>query len=324
MQLQPRRRFLYPGAATPLSSQAQDNPHLLGLPDELLQVIVAALPQHALPVAVSSINTHPKAMTALTPAAASFALLGVSRKLASLTICRNLGSNVPLHALCMCAAAVPGSWSMLTTLSITDVYAHKATYVTDASLKQLSSLQSLTHLENFTFPVPDESRITDNGLQYLTALPKLRHLDLSRNDWLTDVGVGHIAQLVHLTGLILAKSMDLCSLVTMTSLRSLALVAHAEPLRRGSSEERELPGLSSLSHLAQLTGLSMLLHAYRTNRAQLWADAGLLGLRSLQSLELSWNPLGGLTEQDMAKLACLTGLQRLNLCQRLHAQQVCQ
>lgn len=153
--------------------------------------------------------------------------------------------------------------------------------VTDRGLEYLSQIKTLEHLE-----LPqDQKGITDRGLEYLSRLPNLKELSISRihfidpkmnRDYYTDKGLEYLSR---------------CSKL--------------EELRIGSIGITD----AGMEHIARLTGLKSL-GLFGCDNVTDSGFARLAALKSLESLAAFDN---NITVAGLNRLGSLTGLKRLHI-----------
>jgi hypothetical protein len=224
-------------------------------------------------------------------------------------------------------------------------------YVTDAGLVNLSNLKNLTYLELHVLQISDtglahlaglknlkelyvygsgynasgsvSSRVTDEGLVYLSNLTKLRKLDLSECYLITGSGLAHLSNLSELRELNLCRTRveddALVHLSGLTNLRKLRLdytSITGEGLKHISGfsnlESLNLRGIpigdEKFVHIAKLRSLKVLDLSYTQLTPEVLAH--LENLTELRELYLNDNDLNG---ADFSALSRLTNLERLGL-----------
>lgn len=197
--------------------------------------------------------------------------------------------------------------------------------ITDEGMVSIGSMASLEYLH-----LPSrQNTITDAGIAHLADLKRLNYLWAggSSNSPLTDVAIEHIAHLASLKTLKIGGKHitddGLARLTRLTALQNLSLfyvgpitdvgLAHLANLRRlrklwvqGSDGSMTVLGLNQLNVLSDLTHLE--LRGMRDRR-----DGSVLRLSGLTELEELILPGVHLTDDDLATLAGLHRLQRLNI-----------
>ncbi|HIJ65508.1 MAG TPA: sigma-70 family RNA polymerase sigma factor [Candidatus Hydrogenedentes bacterium] len=174
--------------------------------------------------------------------------------------------------------------------------------ITDTGLAFLSELEGLQELDMLgrMYPEPHSGPITDKGLGYLSRLKNLEKLSFCSGTGVTDAGIEFLAGLDNLNNLSLYSTgitdNALQTLATMKSLGRLNIQCH-------SSRNITVSGVNHLNALTNLEELEV------SPVVQDYAGLDLSGLRNLKKLDI-WLD-GGLRDEDMACLAELTGLIRL-------------
>ena len=231
----------------------------------------------------------------------------------------------------------------------------RASWVTDADLRRLSTLPALTSL-NLSL-----TRITDQGMQELKNLPNITDLDLRFAEYVTDEGIAAIKSwkklkrlvlhgtkasdtaLEHISGITTLETLDAGSIMlTDVGLERLTALPNLKQLTIGGNEL----GDAGLQALRQMPGLTHLdLSGRQGTDSNVWAismsDVGLeavLTLANLRELRFGCTSIGigvegarfgtvsamSVTPRWLEKMKSLRHLESLTLqgCDRIDDQAV--
>ena len=226
----------------------------------------------------------------------------------------------------------------------------RASWVTDADLRQLVALPALSSLDLSL------TRVTDQGMQELRGLPAIAELNLRWAEYVTDEGVAAIknwkklkrlvlhgtkasdTSLEHIAGITALETLDLGSvMLTDVGLERLTALPNLKALTIGGNEL----GDAGLQALRQMPGLTYLdLSGRQGTDSNVWAismsDIGLeavLTLTQLRELRFGCTSIGvgiegakfatvsmmSVTSRWLEKMKALPKLQRLKLqgCDRV-------
>lgn len=226
----------------------------------------------------------------------------------------------------------------------------RASWVTDADMRRLSRLSTLTSLDLSL------TRVTDQGMQELKSLPNVAELNLRFAEYVTDEGLSAIkgwkklkrlvlhgtkvsdTSLEHIAGITTLETLDLGSvMLTDVALERLTVLPNLTALTIGGNEL----GDAGLQALRQMPGLTFLdLSGRQGTDSNVWAismsDVGLeavLTLSKLRELRFGCTSIGvgiegakfatvsmmSVNSRWIEKMKSLSKLQRLKLqgCDRV-------